>query len=289
MSAPPPHDSGPTFGPRPTMPPATNVPDDRTGASTPPPPTVGPRRVGPPLARRSRNRRWWWLVAVGGFLLVASGGGLGSWGHGAMFGSSTDQQQTFQADALDLTGASGDVRVVGGAAPGTIEVTRHLQWGMMGDRPSPNEQVNGGTLAINADCGGGFMSMCSIGYDVKVPNNAPVTINVGSGDIDLAGTLGEINAVTGSGNVDATGLAATNTVLRTGSGDVDLSFAAAPSAVDLRTGSGDVTMFVPKGSAYAVDGTTGSGSRDITVDTSQGSANKIHIETGSGDVELAYR
>lgn len=287
MSATPPDDSGPTFGPRPTMPPASGVPDDRTRASTPPP--AGPPWAGPPGPHRPANRRWWWLAAIGAFLLIASGGGLGGWGHGRMFGSSADQQRTYQADALELTGAAGDVRVVGGAAAGTVEVTRHLQWGMMHGQPSPNEQVNGGTLSINADCGGGFMSMCSIGYEVKVPNDAPVTIHVGSGDIDLAGPLGELNAETGSGNIDATGLAAANAVLRTGSGNLDLSFASAPTTVDLRTGSGDVTVFVPKGAAYAVDGTSGSGSRNITVDTSQSSSRKIHIETGSGDVELAYR
>jgi DUF4097 and DUF4098 domain-containing protein YvlB len=133
------------------------------------------------------------------------------------------------------------------------------------------------------------MSMCSIDYDVRVPDGAAVTLGLGSGNINVSGAIGALKAETGSGNVDAAGVRSTNAVLRTGSGNVDLSFAAAPMNVDLRTGSGNVTMWVPKGDNYAVDVTTGSGNRSVDVDTSQSSSRTIHVETGSGDVRLAYR
>jgi hypothetical protein len=210
------------------------------------------------------------------------------WSHGPL-NSSADQRQTYQATALELTGTSGDVRIVGGAAPGTMEVTRHLHWGMMQGEPATKEQVNGQTLSIDSACGGGFMSMCSIDYDVRVPDGAAVTLGLGSGNINVSGAIGALKAETGSGNVDAAGVRSTNAVLRTGSGNVDLSFAAAPMNVDLRTGSGNVTMWVPKGDNYAVDVTTGSGNRSVDVDTSQSSSRTIHVETGSGDVRLAYR
>lgn len=276
---------GSPIGPRPTMPSATNVPPDRTGASAP---TALPH-TAPPVHRAS-SHRWWWLVAAGALLLLVAGGGFSGWGGGGPFTSSTSQQHTYRGNvtSLDLTGGSGDVQVTGGAPAGTVEVTRHLRWGM-GGQPSPNEQLNGGTLAIDSRCGGGFMSMCSIDYEVKVPDATAVTLGVGSGDIALSGTLGVVTAETGSGDVNANGLAAGDTTLRTGSGDVDLSFNAAPSKVDLRTGSGNVDLFVPKGESYAVDVTTGSGDKNVSVDTSQSSPRSIQIQTGSGDVDVAYR
>lgn len=210
-------------------------------------------------------------------------------GHAGPFAHSVDGQQVHQATALDLTGTSGDVRVTSGAKPGTIEVTRHMTWGMGAGQPRADEQVSGQTLSIDSRCNGGIMSMCSIDYEVMVPDGAPVTIGLGSGDVQLDGTLGAINVQTGSGSIDASALKATNTVLRTGSGDLDLSFATAPSQVDLRTGSGDVTMSVPKGDDYAVDVATGSGDRTVGIDTSQSSPRTIHVQTGSGDVDLAYR
>jgi hypothetical protein len=210
------------------------------------------------------------------------------WGHGPL-DSSADQQQTYQATALELTGTSGDVRIVGGAAPGTMEVTRHLHWGMMHGEPATKEQVNGQTLSIDSACGGGFMSGCSIDYEVKVPDGAPVTLRLGSGDIDVSGAIGPLQAETGSGNVDAAGLDSTNAVLRTGSGDLDLSFTTAPMNVELKTGSGNVTMWVPKGDNYAVDVTTGSGGQNVDVETSQSSPHKVLVQTGSGNVDLRYR
>jgi hypothetical protein len=237
---------------------------------------------------RSGNRRWWWLVGAGALLLFGGGGGLMGFGHGGPLAHSFDGQQVHQATALDLTGTSGDVRVTSGAKAGTIEVIRHVTWGM-GGQPRPDEQVNGQTLSIDSRCNGGFMSMCSIDYQVMVPDGAAVTIGLGSGDVQLDGALGAVKVETGSGSVDANGLKSTNTVLRTGSGDLDLSFATAPSQVDLRTGSGDVTMSVPKGDNYAVDVATGSGDRNVGIDTSQSSPRTIRVQTGSGDVDLAYR
>jgi DUF4097 and DUF4098 domain-containing protein YvlB len=205
------------------------------------------------------------------------------------FQHAADGQQKYQASALDLTGTSGNVRVVGGAAAGTIEVTRHVEWGIMHGQPATSEQVNGETLKIDSDCGGGFMSRCSIDYEVKVPDNAPVTLGLGSGDVQLFGSLGAVKVQTGSGDVEANGLGTTNAVIRTGSGDLDLAFATAPSQVDLRAGSGDVSVWVPKGDNYAVDVTTGSGDQNVDVDNSQSSPRKILVQTGSGDVDLAYR
>jgi hypothetical protein len=277
---------GAPIGPRPTMPPATNVPDDRTGASTP---SGFPHAAPPP--HRASSHRWWWLVAAGALLLLVAGGGLTRWGQGGTFAGSTDQQRTYRGDftALDFTGSSGNVQVSAGAAAGTIEVTRHLRWGMGQGQPTPDEQVRGGTLAIDSRCGGGFMSMCSIDYQLRVPDGTQVSLGVGSGDLALSGALGVVKAETGSGNVDANNLTASDTTLRTGSGDVDLSFTTAPSKVDLRTGSGNVEMFVPKGESYAVDVNTGSGDKNVKVDTSQSSPRTVHVETGSGNVDVAYR
>ena len=125
------------------------------------------------------------------------------------------------------------------------------------------------------------MSMCSIDYDIKVPDATLVNVDIGSGDITLGGALARVSASSGSGDIDAKSLATPTLLAKTGSGDLDLNLAQAPTTATVKTGSGDVNVQVPRGEAYAVNVTTGSGDQDVTVDRVAGSTHTITAETGA--------
>lgn len=295
----------PTQSDRPLQP-GTTVPIDRVPADE----EAGPEsRAHPPapqwppsdpaartLARRSSgprrsNRRPWLIAGLGATLLLAGTAGTGTWslfGHGGISNTLT-QEQVYErpVQALTFSGGSSDVRVLGGAAPGTIEVTRHLSWGPGGSQPQPDETWSGTTLEISSDCDGSFLAWCSIDYDLRVPDTTNVSIDVGSGDISVGGPLDAVSMETGSGDIDAGSLESQNLVAKTGSGNIDLDLVSPPSSATLRTGSGDVDVQLPRGVSYAVDVHTGSGDQEIDIPTDPGSAHKIAAETGSGDVTLS--
>jgi hypothetical protein len=297
------------------MPPATDVPDDRVygddGAasvaeappSSAPPPSTAPH-WGPPAPHRptrgGRSRRGWFAVAgVGAALLLGS--------TGAVSNSATETQtRDFTGSSIVFEAGGNDVEVLGGAAPGKVEIIREYRWGMGASKPSPNESWTGDTLEISdADCNG-LSWRCSIDYVVRVPDGTDVTIDSGSGDIVVAGALGTLDLEAGSGDIDGQGLESEKVVVHTGSGDIDLGFAAgepnvearagsgsidldlptAPSALNVRTGSGDVQIDVPETEPFQIDVQTGSGDQDVELADSPDADRLIRVETGSGDVEL---
>ena len=93
---------------------------------------------------------------------------------------------------------------------------------------------------------------------------------------------------TSSGDIEATGLRSGTVRARTGSGDVDLLFSAAPQDVDAEAGSGDVSVLVPRGGRYAVEAVTGSGDRSVGVVSHPRAPASLRARTGSGDVSVLY-
>jgi DUF4097 and DUF4098 domain-containing protein YvlB len=92
----------------------------------------------------------------------------------------------------------------------------------------------------------------------------------------------------GSGNIDVTGLAATNVVGSDGSGDVTLTFSRVPRQVSIENGSGNITLVLPRGVSYQVDARSLSGDVGIGVRTRPSAASVITATAGSGDVSISY-
>jgi DUF4097 and DUF4098 domain-containing protein YvlB len=106
-----------------------------------------------------------------------------------------------------------------------------------------------------------------------------LTIDTGSGRVEIASFDGNLNVDTGSGDV-VMGSARGETVIDTGSGDVTVHRLVGNGKVD--TGSGDVV--VEKVSAGRLSLDTGSG--DVTVQGSLARARRVTAETGSGDIQI---
>ncbi|HET9226772.1 MAG TPA: DUF4097 family beta strand repeat-containing protein [Thermoanaerobaculia bacterium] len=146
-----------------------------------------------------------------------------------------------------------------------------------------------GTLTI--DTGSGRVDVAS--YDGQL------TVDTGSGDVVVGSTRGETSIDTGSGDVVVRRLVG-NGKVDTGSGDVVVEKVSA-GRLYIDTGSGDVT--VRDGSAARVIAETGSGdvrvmkveleeleadtgSGDVVIQSSLVQARRITADTGSGDVEI---
>ncbi|MFC6084656.1 DUF4097 family beta strand repeat-containing protein [Sphaerisporangium aureirubrum] len=188
---------------------------------------------------------------------------------------------TGSVTALDVEAGSGAIVVVGSSRTG-VRVTETLHW--KGDRPAAAHPVDGGTLRLSYECKGDDWA-CGVDYRVEVPEGMRVRVKTGSGDITLRAIGGDLDAFTGSGEIDANQLAGKRAIAETGSGDVELRFAGVPDDVQVSTGSGTGVVRVPSGS-YQVTANTGSGDRTVDVSTDDVSPHRIVVKTGSGDAKV---
>ena len=282
----------------------TSVPDDRVhGDSMPgaepygdswlrPTLTSEPAESPAPPRPPAPSARPWWLVAgLGATLVLASAAGVTTWGAatGGLW-RSADQHHTYERPlgALTIKGGAGDIEVRGGGEAGTVRVDRHLSWGPGSSEPTPREEWVGSTLDVDAECHG-FVAWCSVDYVVTVPDAADVTVDTGSGDVALSGSLGGITLKTGSGDIETANLKAEQLTAEAGSGDIDVELATAASPVSLRTGPGEVSVRLPQDTVYAVDTVTGSGDTEVSVPTNPDGTSTLRIRTGSGDITVDYR
>ncbi|WP_377270146.1 DUF4097 family beta strand repeat-containing protein [Peterkaempfera sp. SMS 1(5)a] len=155
------------------------------------------------------------------------------------------------------------------------------------------------------NCGWGIGS-CSVHDLVQVPRGVTVTVHGDNGDVDASGfttplsvttTNGDISAsgnrgplslVSTNGDVSATGIGAVQTTAGATNGDIDLSFAQAPTGVRATSTQGDVSLHIPDGSPgyhLKLESSVGDIEHDGTPDT-PGSSRVISASTTTGDVTL---
>jgi len=135
----------------------------------------------------------------------------------------------------------------------------------------------------------------SIDYDITLPANTTLSVDSGSGDIEVANVISLVSAETGSGDIRLNNVGPTPRVvtgsgtiraqgihgaanLETGSGDIDFHQQVAGD-VKAETGSGSIRLYGVNG---AVKAQTGSG--DIEIDGNP--ASEWKLDTGSGSVRL---
>jgi hypothetical protein len=194
---------------------------------------------------------------------------------------------------LSLHTGSADVKV----SPGTgtaIRIERRSRW--IGERPthSMTERADG-QIVLDDHCPGGisvpvalfsFHDGCSITYEVQVPAGQAISIDGGSGDIELRDLDGRVTAIAGSGDLSASGLISRSVALSAGSGDISATLDRAPVTLRAIAGSGDVSLHVP-GDAYRLTVSTGSGDRSVSgLSDHPASKRSIVARTGSGDISV---
>ncbi|WP_395295768.1 hypothetical protein ACF9IK_21380 [Kitasatospora hibisci] len=181
---------------------------------------------------------------------------------------------------LVVQGRTGGVVVRGGGGS-EVRVTEHQSY--RGEAPRSSHVLKDGTLTLTYDC-----EDCGLGYEVDVPAGTAVRVTAQTGGVRLSGLAGEVEATVSTGGVEATGLTSRTVLLRSGTGGIEASFAAAPAKVEARTGTGGVRLRVPAGDAYAVDASAGTGEVDVAVPQQPGAPRGILARAETGGVTVGH-
>lgn len=184
---------------------------------------------------------------------------------------------------LDLGGA--DAEIVGGRDEPLVEVRRTDRFAFGQPATSGRDLVDG-VLRLRSRCAATALGTCSATYRLTVPNNVPITVVTGSGDVQLAGFRGSARIATETGDIAASSFCGFLLDARTESGDVSATAACAAERLELRSRTGDVQAVVPPG-RYRIDAESDQGSQSVRgllpVDDAPF---QILALSGAGDVEL---
>lgn len=189
---------------------------------------------------------------------------------------------------LQIETGSGSIQVrTGGSSE--VSVSGHIResnWGLFASHPpadaverlekNPPIQQSGNDIRLGHIDDPELRRGISISYDVVVPAATTLHSSTGSGNQEIAGLAGPVDAHTGSGSLRVDDI---GTEVRTQTGSGNITIDGAKGSVFARTGSGSIHAL---GVAGGFDGQTGSGNL-VFEQTSQGS---VRAETGSGGLEL---
>ena len=201
----------------------------------------------------------------------------------------------------------GDIDLVPARRLVEVRETRH--WAL--SEPELERTRRNGVLTLKSTCGAEAVVMkCYADLRVSVPAGVKVTVEAGSGDVDLRsarvsgvhaesdrgdveldldGSQRLVWARSDSGRVDVVAASARAVDARTRDGDVNVELRAKPRRVVARTDSGAVDVVVPRG-RYTIKANRDSGGATISRLRRDGSpASTIRVRARDGDVEVLGR
>ena len=187
---------------------------------------------------------------------------------------------------LQVETGSGSIVVRSGASD-SVQVTGHIQASDWFGGGNPEERVrriennppiqqSGNDIRIGHVDDPELRHNISISYEIVVPANTELHSSSGSGNLDISGVSGPLEAGTGSGNIRVSGIGG-GVRAHTGSGSIDVD--GVKGQLYAHTGSGNIHA---ENIAGGFDGHTGSGHLVLE----QSSPGSVRAETGSGGLEL---
>ncbi|WP_051829910.1 MULTISPECIES: DUF4097 family beta strand repeat-containing protein [Streptomyces] len=254
----------------------------------------------------ARSTKAWRITGVLAVVFVVVMGGAQTMALVAR--QSRTEQQTYVAAVhkLQLATSSAAVSIKPGVE-GRVVVRKNLDWTV--SEPRVRADVVGDTMTVGVECRRSLpFYNCGAQIELEVPADTEVSGTVTSGAVevsDLSGAVrvdgasgsiilrrlsGPVRARTTSGMTQGTDLSSDRAEVSSTSGSVDLTFRSAPQDVRVSTGSGSVTVMVPKGSRYRINGGTGSGSRTINPALGDAASSRsLEADVGSGSLDIGYR
>ncbi|MFF2149328.1 DUF4097 family beta strand repeat-containing protein [Kitasatospora sp. NPDC058190] len=254
----------------------------------------------------ARSTRAWRITGVLTVVFVVVMGGAQTLALVAR--QSRTEQQTYVASVhkLQLATSSASVRIKPGVE-GRVVVRKNLDWTV--SEPRVRADVVGDTMTVGVQCRRSLpFYNCGASIELEVPAGTEVSGSVTSGAVevsDLSGGVqldgtsgsiilrrlsGPVRARTTSGMTQGTDLSSDRAEVSSTSGAVDLTFLSAPQDVKVSTGSGSVTMLMPKGSRYRINGGTDSGSSNINPALGDAASSRsLEADVGSGSLDIGYR
>ncbi len=147
---------------------------------------------------------------------------------------------------------------------------------------------------------------CQVDFKIIVPTKLNITVNNGSGNVDINNVRGEFDFAIGSGNLQMEKCEAlkieakigsgdlildgsiTKANIKVGSGNLKLIYKELPSTGELqiRSGSGDTTVLLPKDSKIKTEFSAGSGKISNDFGNSDKAQYSIIMHAGSGNLKI---
>lgn len=190
-----------------------------------------------------------------------------------------------------------------------IEIRETKHW--VASQPEFEQTRKNGVLTLKSDCTAEKVILkCYADLRVAVPPGVRVTVEAGSGDVDLRGTAprsvhvesdsGDIEldlagrqtlvfVSSDSGDIDLVTRSVKAVDAQTDSGDVTADVRGLPRRVVTRSNSGDVDVTMPRGT-YRIRALSDSGEAKVRgLRRNNRSLQSIHARTDSGDVAVSGR
>lgn len=274
-----------------------------------------PIRQGAPTAPTAPARPWqrtaWITAAVLSALLVVAPATLQAWSYTASRSRVVDGgSEGRPVSALEIVGGGADITVTP-RADREVAYRAELSWSLK--EPTVEESWLGDTLRLTPHCPGegGWPvpgAGCSVRLGVTVPAGIPVKVTAGSGQVDISGLGGTVDADIGSGRInltalrgalrarvgsgslEATGLTSAEADIRVDSGRVDARFLTPPDHVTARAGSGRVALTVPAATRFRTNCEATLGGRCAVPPALQDPASPrtLDLRAASGRAKASY-
>jgi hypothetical protein len=210
--------------------------------------------------RRQRST-WAWLVTASASIVALVTVALAIWWVASSEKRVTAYSVRGSLTAISLDLGSSDAEIVGGRDEPVVDVRRTDSFAF--DRPAAaRREVDDGTLRLRSRCPRIVLGSCAASYRLEVPNNVPVTIRTGSGDVRLNGFRGSARIDTGTGDIDADAYCGFVLRAQAESGNVSATASCAPERLELRTQTGRVRAVVPAG-RYRIDADSDEGEHRV--------------------------
>jgi hypothetical protein len=189
---------------------------------------------------------------------------------------------------------------------GQLQVQSSATW--VFGKPSVRRTVRGRTLQVSAACPQpSYFEDCQVSLTIRVPAGLAISVRAGSGVIDVRRLAGSLDLAVTSGAISMSGVSgtvqasATSGLIRGSalrsvrlgaavtSGQLRLSFQAAPRLLTLAVGSGSGQALVPPGSRYAVTASTGPPALQLGPGLSDARARSdLTARVGAGVLTVGY-
>lgn len=284
------------------------IPASPPPASPPPggpPPGEPPPGAGTEPGVPTTGRRWWRVLGglfAAAFLVMCTLQVVSFIGR-----SSETVRRELPADGitqLEIRSDSGDISV-SGSDRDDIAIVARIDHGLQRTRAVLD--VDGGVLTAEADCP--FLSNhCDVQYTIEVPDDLPVSVTAGNGDVSVRDLRGTVHASSDNGNVEAVALSGitrldsdngdvqgrslrlSNVEATSDNGDVMIELLTAPAKVLAESQNGDVDVVLPgTRDAYDLTMSTRNGERFGQIRTDPDSDRRLTIRSSNGDVTVGYR
>jgi hypothetical protein len=236
-------------------------------------------------ARHHGRSRWAWLVTISAVIVLAVALTIGLWWAASSERRVTSYTVRGSLDAIALDLGDADAEIVGGRDEPVVEVRRTDRFAF-GHPASNARTLSDGVLRLRSRCAPTAIGTCATSYRLSVPNNVPISVVTGSGDVELSGFRGSARIATRTGDIAASSFCGFLLDARAESGNVSATAACAPERLELRSRTGDVRGVVPPG-RYRVDAESDEGSRTVSgIDEVEDAPFQILALSGAGDVQV---